>query len=114
LFGLGGLLATAFTWAIDFFTDSAETPAELEKDVAQTFEREWKQFATSLEQGISELGRLVTQRIRSNMMRFMEDMRIQLDDIREVTPEELQLFEQLKTETEQATVSLQAILRAAK
>lgn len=114
LFGLGGLLATAFTWAINTFTDSADTPAELEEDVAQTFERNWNQLATCLEQRISELGRLVTQRIRSNMMRFMEDMRTQLDDIREATPEELQLFEQMKTETEQATVSLQAILRAVK
>jgi GTP-binding protein EngB required for normal cell division len=114
LFGLGGLLATAFTWAINLFTDSADTPAELEEDVAESFERDWREFATSLEQSISELGRLVTQRIRSNMKRFMEDVRTQLDDIREVTPEELQLFEQLKTETEQATVSLQAILRAAK
>lgn len=114
LFGLGGLLATAVTWAISFFSDSAETPAELEEDVARSFERDWEQFATRLEQCISELGKQVTQRIRSNMKRFMEDMRVQLDDIREVTPEEFQLFEQMKTETEQATVSLQAILRAAK
>jgi hypothetical protein len=114
LFGLGGLLASAFTWAIDFFTDSADTPAELEEDVARTFEREWEKFATSLEQGIGEVGRLVTHRIRSNMMKFMGDMRTLLYDIREVTPEELQLFEQLKAETEQAMVSLQAILRAAK
>ncbi|NRD46155.1 dynamin family protein [Corallococcus exiguus] len=113
LFGVGGLLATVVTWAINVFTDSAETPAELEEDVARTFERDWEQFATNLEQRISELSKLVTQRIRSNMMSFMKDMRSQLDDIREATQEELHLFEQLKTETEQATVSLQAILRAA-
>ena len=86
----------------------------MEKDVAQTFERIWKQFATGLEQNINEIGRRVTQRVRSHMLRFMEDMRTQLDDIREATPEELQLFEQLKMETKQATASLQAILRAAK
>lgn len=114
LFGLGGLLATGVSWAIGLFTDNADTPAELEEGVARTFERSWDQFAASLDRHVNELGSSLTKRIRTIMMRFMEDMWTQLANIREMTPEELQLFEELKTETKQATVSLQTILQAAK
>ncbi|RKH35690.1 hypothetical protein D7Y13_17470 [Corallococcus praedator] len=114
LFGLGALVGTAVSWVVGLFTDSADTPSELEEGVAQTFESNWDQFAASLDQQVSEIGKSLTQRIRSNMTRFMREMWTQLEDIRDVTPEEHQLFEHLKTETEQATVSLQTILQAAK
>ncbi|WP_044891134.1 dynamin family protein [Myxococcus hansupus] len=114
LVGLGALIGTTVSWVVGLFTDSADTPSELEEAVAQAFERSWNQFATSMDDHVSEIGESLAQRVRSNMTRFMREMWSQLEDIRDVTPEEHQLFEQMKTETEQAAVSLQAILQAAK
>jgi GTP-binding protein EngB required for normal cell division/predicted MPP superfamily phosphohydrolase len=113
-FGLliGGVVASVVSAVAGLFSDHADTPAELQESVTGFFDNTWSELERNLGQEITKLERSLNQRTYSRMNPFTEDVRGQLDDIRAVSPEELQLFAEMKAEIHKALESLRTLLRS--
>jgi predicted MPP superfamily phosphohydrolase/GTPase SAR1 family protein/predicted secreted protein len=108
---VSAIASAAVSYLSDRVANHVESPDELEKELIRIFDKQWAEFEAQLKRQISGLGQSLEKRTRARMNPFVEDMKRQLDNMRDVSEEELKLFDGMTLEIQDAMAFLHAILR---
>ena len=108
---LGGAVGLLVSAVVDHATDTVTTREELRGRTTRLATQTFSSFRTALDAAIASAGEEVDRRVRTRMQPFLDEMEQRLDAIREPTPDELRLHEELGHTTAAALKLLRQVLQ---
>jgi hypothetical protein len=96
---LGGVIGLIASALADHVSDSVENRQELKARVEEHARKAFDTFAKDAANAIASAGTRLDRRVRDRMQPFLADMEQRLESIREPTPEELALHEEMRRTT---------------